>query len=156
MVACQPVTDRDQQQGSMPAIEVLYASQQCGYNQTVPRATWIDDARQLDAGIRKIQRDKPGGRAINFPELDFKHEIVILVEMGQQPTLGYRIELSEAGSLNVKQGLSQLTLDWVRPPAGSIVAQMVSSPCLLLKLNRGNYVSVQILNRQGIVKASTH
>ena len=155
VVACQPVMDREQQQGSKLAVEVLYASQQCGYSQANPEATWIDNAQQLEASIKKIQHNMPGGKVINLPKLDFKHEIVLLVEMGQQPTLGYRIELSESDSLIVKQGLSQLTLDWVQPSAGSIVAQIVSSPCLLLKLDRGNYISVQILNRQGIVKAST-
>ena len=154
-VACQSVTDSDQQQGSIPAVEMLYASQQCGYGQATPRATWIDSALQLEASIKKIQRNTLGGKAINFSKLDFKHEIVLLVEMGQQSTLGYQIKLREAGSLTVKQGKAQLTLDWVKPSAGSIVAQTVSSPCLLLKLDRGNYTSVQILNRQGTVKAST-
>ncbi len=155
-VACQSVTDSGQQQGALPSVDMLYASQQCGFAQATPRVTWIDNALQLEASIKKVQRNTLGGKSINFPKLDFKHEIVLLVEMGRQATLGYQIKLSEADSLTVKQGKVQLTLDWVQPPAGSIVAQIVSSPCLLLKLERGNYMSVQILNRQGIVKASTH
>ncbi len=154
--ACQPVTDNDLQQSSIPAVEVLYESQQCGYSQPGPGVTWIDDAQQLETGIKKIQRNMPGSRAINLPKLDFQKEIVLLIEMGQQPTLGYRLELGESDSLTVKQGRFQLMLDWIQRSADSTVAQVVSSPCLLLKLDRGNYNSVQILNRQGIVKATTH
>jgi len=90
-----------------------------------------------------------------LPKLNFQHEIALLVEMGQRPTLGYQITLSGTDNLHITQEQAHLTLDWIQPPADAMVAQMISSPCLLLKLKRGNYTSVQILDRQGTIKAGS-
>jgi len=75
--------------------------------------------------------------------------------MGQRPTLGYQIALSGTDNLHITQGQAHLTLDWIQPPADAMVAQMISSPCLLLKLKRGDYTSVQIRDRQGTIKAGS-
>jgi hypothetical protein len=155
-VACQPKTVKEPQQGSEPAITVLYAGQHCGRAQTAPSATWIDDARQLEISIKRIQETMLGSKPLLLPELDFQHEIALLVEMGQRSTLGYHIALTGADDLRITRGLARLTLDWVQPPAGVMVAQMISSPCLLLKLGRGDYTSVQILDKQGASRADTH
>ena len=139
-----------------PAVEALYANQQCGRSQTNPTATWIDNPRQLEASLKGIQGTTLGNKPIPLPKLDFQHEIALLVEMGQQPTLGYQIALSKTNNLHITQGQARLTLDWIQPPADAMVAQMISSPCLLLKLERGAYSSVQILGRQNAIKAETH
>jgi len=75
--------------------------------------------------------------------------------MGQQPTLGYQIALTGSNNLHITQGQARLTLDWVQPPADAMVAQTISSPCLLLKLGRKDYSSVQVLDKQGTIKADT-
>ncbi len=154
--ACQSWAERGPHQASKPAVETLYASQHCGRSQTSPSATWIDNARQLETSIKRIRSNMLGGKPINLPALDFQHEIVLLVEMGQRPTLGYGLELTGTDDLRISQDQAQLTLDWSHPPADALVAQAISSPCLLLKLERGNYTSIQILDGQGIIKASTH
>lgn len=154
--ACQSWAEKDPHQGSKPVAEVIYTSQHCGRSQTAPSASWIDNARQLEASIQRIRSDMLGGNPIDLPVLDFQHEIALLVEMGQQPTLGYRLELAGSDDLRISQDQAQLTLDWLHPPADALVAQAISSPCLLIKLERGNYTSIQILDRQGAVKTSTH
>ncbi len=154
--ACQPWVKKGEHQASKPVVETLYASQHCGRGQTTPSATWIDNARQLESSIKRIRSGMLGGKPINLPALDFQHEIVLLVEMGQRPTLGYRLELAETDGLRIAQDQAQLTLDWLHPPADALVAQTISSPCLLIKLERGGYTSIQILDRQGAIKTSTH
>jgi len=153
----QPDThDVAQSADKQPAVEALYANQQCGRSQTSATVIWIDNPRQLEVNLKKIQGTTLGGKPIPLPKLDFQHEIALLVEMGQQPTLGYQIALSKTYNLHITQGQARLTLDWIRPPADAMVAQMISSPCLLLKLERGAYSSVQILGRQNAIKAETH
>ncbi len=154
IAACQPGTHRVQPD-KQPAVETLYAGQQCGRSQAKPSVTWIDNAQQLKTSIKQIQRTLSGGKPIPLSELDFQHEIVLLVEMGQRPTLGYQIALPESNNLRSTQSQLHLTLNWIQPPADAMVAQMISSPCLLLKLKRGNYTSIQILDKQGTIKAGT-
>ncbi|HHI92086.1 MAG TPA: protease complex subunit PrcB family protein [Gammaproteobacteria bacterium] len=155
---CQPDTHNvpSSDINKQPAVEVLYANQQCGRSQTSPAVTWINNAQQLETRIRQIQGIPAGGKLPPLPKLDFQHEIALLVEMGQRPTLGYQMALTETESLRITQGQAYLTLDWIQPPADAMVAQMISSPCLLLKLKRGNYDSVQILDRQNTIRAETH
>ncbi len=154
--ACQSWAERGPQQGGKPAAEVIYTSQHCGRSQTAPSATWIDTARELETRLRQIRTGMLGGKPIDLPVLDFQHEIALLVEMGQRPTLGYRLEIAGADELRIAQDPARLTLDWLHPPADALVAQAISSPCLLIRLERGNYTSIQILDRQGVVKTSTH
>ncbi len=154
--ACQSWAERGMQQGGQPAAEVIYTSQHCGRSQTAPSATWIDTARELETRLRQIRTGMLGGKPVDLPALDFQHEIVLLVEMGQQPALGYRLEMAGAGELRVSQDRAQLTLDWLHPPADALVAQAISSPCLLIRLERGDYTSIQVLDRQGTIKTSTH
>ncbi len=155
VAACQSKTQHLQQQGKQPAVEALYASQQCGRSQSTPSITWIDNTRQLETSIKQIQGTILGGKPLALPKLDFQHEIALLVEMGQRPTLGYQITLSGTSNLHIIQGQAHLTLDWIQPPTNAMVAQMISSPCLLLKLKRGDYTSVQILDRKGTIKAGS-
>jgi len=155
VAACQPKTHHLQQQDKLPAVEALYTSQQCGRSQSTPSITWIDNAQQLKASIKQIQGTILGGKLQALPELDFQHDIALLVEMGQRPTLGYQIALNRTDNLHITQGQAHLTLDWIQPPADAMVAQMISSPCLLLKLKRGDYTSVQIRDKQGTIKAGS-
>ncbi len=154
--ACQSWVERDAQQDGKSTVEVIYTSQHCGRSQTTPSVTWIDDARQLKASIERIRSGMLGGKPIDPPVLDFQHEIALLVEMGRRPTLGYRLAMAGGDELRIAQGQARLALDWLHPPADALVAQTISSPCLLIRLGRGDYTSIQILDRQGVVKASTH
>lgn len=156
IAACQPKEHHLRQANGQPGIEILYSSQQCGRSQASPSATWIDNTRQLETRVTQIRSTLLGGKPLALPEPDFQHEIALLVEMGQQPTAGYRIALTGVGDLHITHDKAHLALDWIHPPDGAIVAQITSSPCLLLKLERGNYTSVQVLNRQGNIKTGTH
>ncbi|MCF6337158.1 MAG: protease complex subunit PrcB family protein [Gammaproteobacteria bacterium] len=155
VAACQSKAHHLQQQDKQPAVEALYTSQQCGRSQSTPSITWINNAQQLATSIQRIQSTPLGGKPPTLPKLDFQHEIVLLIEMGQRPTLGYQITLTEINNLHITSGQAHLTVDWIQPPADAMVAQMISSPCLLLKLKRGDYTSVQILDRQGTIKAGS-
>ncbi len=151
--ACQPWAARQEPQADEPAVETLYASQHCGRSQATPQASWIDNAQQLAASLQRIRPDTLGGKAMALPEPDFRQARVLLVEMGQRPTLGYALALDEKTTgLRISQGQAYLTLNWIRPPADVLVAQALSSPCLLLKIERGDYSAIRILDRQGDIK----
>ncbi len=73
---------------------------------------------------------------------DFSHQRVALVMMGQKPSLGYAIELQppvtktgDTVSLPVKQ---------TEPPAGSLVAAALSSPCAYTVVNSSEFSTLQV------------
>lgn len=157
--ACQPGADLVDPQGNqldnVSAVEVLYSSRQCSYYQKEPVAIWVNDAEQLQAVIKTIRRDTLTDNDFSLPDVDFEKAAVLLIQMGQKTTLGYAIELNRADALTVKQGQAQVMLNWVQPSSGNMVAQMISSPCVLLKLQQGDYHSVQVLDQQGDVITET-
>lgn len=59
-------------------------------------------------------------------------EQAILVAWGVKPSAGYGISLQQAEA-NVKQGVLELPVAFVAPPSGMLTAQIITSPCLILK-----------------------
>jgi PrcB C-terminal len=87
----------------------------------------IDDARQATvrstAEWEKLWRQHAGERA--HPAVDFGKEMVAAVFLGSRPTAGFSIEIvgtREEGAALIVQYRE------TRPPAGGIVAQVLTSP----------------------------
>ncbi len=146
--ACQTLPDSNHKQAGKPSVETIWAGLHCSRERATPAATWIDNSQQLEASFNKIRSATLGGKSSESPQIDFNNEIAILVEMGQHPTLGYRIALPEPARLEIGDDRIDLTLDWRQPSPDAFLAQVTSSPCLLLRLERGNYHSVQILDEE--------
>jgi len=128
------------------AVEVLYAGTQCGRAKPDAKVSWVLNAVQLQHVYNKFQKGVP-------PTVDFDHDRVVLLEMGQRPTLGYRLVLSESVA-RIAQGHVEIVLEWVAPASDMMVGQMLTSPCLLLKLERGSYRQVWFKNQTGVKKAT--
>jgi len=126
------------------AIEALHAGIQCGNNETGASARWIEDATQLESLYQPLN--------LAPAEIDFAQSVVVLVEMGERPTLGYRLGVAEAEAQMV-EGHLEVVLEWREPPSDMMVGQMVTSPCLLLKLERGQYREVWFKDAQGLRRA---
>ena len=152
-MACHPSIDKNYKSDKPYAIEVIYSSQQCGRDKPSPNAAWIDNQEQLEASIKQIQRGVLGGDPINLPRPDFQNEMALLVEMGQKPTAGYQLELIDSG-LYISQNQAYVTLNWVVPPKDRVLAQVISSPCLLLKMKRGDYKTIRVQDNAGVVRVS--
>ncbi len=108
----------------------------------------IDNPDELELRFKQIHKDTLGYNSNNLPVLNFQNEIALLVEMGQKPTLGYRLELVN-NNLLASDGGAYISMNWVAPKDNAYLAQMISSPCLLLKLDRGDYESVLIKDSKG-------
>ncbi len=150
-VACTASTSHDvgsDRISNLVAVESLYASHQCGRVESDTRVTWVSSSAQLAQIYQGFKRNIRGGKLIIPPDIDFSRDAVVLVEMGQRPTLGYRLELNESVS-RIEQGHAEIVLEWVAPARDMMVGQMLTSPCLLLKLERGDYREVWIKDTQG-------
>ncbi len=125
----------------------LLAAQQCGRESPQPRALWLDDQAALDRAVRRVRRNVIG--APPPPPVDFSREAVVLLELGRRPTAGYQPRL--ASRLLVLSGGDALLSVSLSSP-GAYAAQVVTSPCLLVAVQRGNYDEVEVTSTEGSIR----
>jgi hypothetical protein len=135
--------------GEDRAVHTLYAGSQCGVGEEVAHVRWIDHAEGLAAFLGRLQGFAPA----EAPEVDWDRRALVLVAMGQRPSAGFSLGLAQE-SARVLDGALELRVDWLKPPAGTRQAQVITSPCLLLSVPRGGYGRVRVVDRERRVRAS--
>ena len=150
--ACTAGTDRDDSGGMVErpiAAEALYSGTKCGHPNPEVAVSLVSDEAQLAKTYSGFRKQVLGLSPIALPEVNFKHDLVLLVEMGQQPTLGFRLVLMDHPSPRIVAQHAEVTLEWITPPLNMLVGEMLTSPCLLLKLARGPYQEIWINDHTG-------
>lgn len=124
-------------------IAAVYQDINCPSHHNSPHARWIDTPQDL----QRIWAAQPHGPwAVEpppIPRVDFRSQGLLLIQMGQRSTGGYAIALAEPSG-RVSGDTLSVTVDWITPAADSATIQMITAPCLLLKLPRGRYRSIQV------------
>lgn len=121
----------------------IYADAHCGREATGESAHWIADNEDYRRLYRRLDPDAERAP----PPVRFSESIVVLIEQGRQPTRGYGISLADP---EVElDGRARLRLNWQTPPPDALSAQVISSPCVLVRLPRADYSSVVILDQLG-------
>jgi hypothetical protein len=128
---------------------VVRASAQCGGEQTGPSARWIgtEGAFRAAMGAGGVFGAEPD------PPVDFKREGVVAVYMGQRPTGGYGLTL-ESEDVAVANGVATLVVAFHEPSPGGMVIQVLTSPCLLVRLPKVDVREVRVVDPGGTVRAS--
>jgi len=144
--------DGEQAEAIPMVAELLYGSAQCGYLDDMARVSLIDTVPQLEAAYRGFQKHVMGAAPVTLPAVDFKREWVVLLEMGRRPTLGYRLALNSMAPQIINRHL-EVVVDWIEPGRNMAVGEMLTSPCLLLKLPKGPYQTVLFKDQNGMRKA---
>ena len=75
-------------------------------------------------------------------QVDFDKQTIVLVQMGEQPTLGYSIKL-EPPVLRSADGIS-LTVRQQSPAPGMLTGMALTSPCTYALLNAADVSTVQV------------
>jgi hypothetical protein len=78
---------------------------------------------------------------------------IILVNMGEQSTAGYGLRLASRVA-QTEAGVLQLSVEWVTPKPGMMLAQMITHPCLVVSVT-GTPQRVQVLDLHGVLRIST-
>jgi len=104
---------------------------------------------QLFAQLRGGMLSSPAPQP---PLVDFSRYGVLLIAMGQQRTGGYGITLS-AQPLVSQGDVAILQIEWQEPSPDMMVIQMLSSPCLLVKVPRGSYSRIQVVDQRNQIRA---
>ena len=83
-----------------------------------------------------------GGDLLGQWQVDFDKQTIVLVQMGEQPTLGYSIKL-EPPVLRSADGIS-LTVRQQSPAPGMLTGMALTSPCTYALLNAADVSTVQV------------
>ncbi len=129
-------------------VQSLYSDSQCvGLER--PTVIWIADAeawRSWHGRITSARLPAPPP-----PVVDFPREGVLLLAMGSRPTAGYGLSLAERAA-TVRDGVLTVRVDWGEPPPGVLLAQVMTGPCLLVKVPAASFDRIRVVDRQGRVR----
>jgi PrcB C-terminal len=132
-------------------VEVVRATAQCGDEGEGVTVRRLASDREL-RGEGRLEDEIRGAarRQLEGPSPDFDREAVLLVSMGRQPSAGYAVELARPVAL-VKGEVAGLQVALRRPAPGAITAQVLTAPCLVVKLPRQGLAEVKVADADGNV-----
>lgn len=108
---------------------------------------WMDSRDDL---LRTMGHGRPVDPQ-TLARIDFDRFSVLGIFMGRRPTGGYRLALAGSG-LRIQEGTAVLRVDWIEPAPDAMVTQMVTSPCLLVRIPRGDYRRIEVQDQRGMVR----
>jgi hypothetical protein len=133
-------------------IEPVHSGSVCSGSPRAPRAVWINSHQELKRHWQRMLSHRLGAGEPSMPQVEWDAYGIVVVHMGQKTSGGYRIELAQH-HYRLHADSAMVSVNWVEPPAGAIAAQMITSPCLLFKIQRGDYHSVVIIDQYGHQRA---
>ncbi len=135
------------------ASQVIYNGLQCGADRAAPTVQWINDPATLARRYSTIRAS--GDAAATTPPIDFKNQGVLLVTMGRRPSAGYRLNFLRSDWVRRSGSTVRVKLTWQSPEPGSEQAQVVTHPCLLLRLPAIAFTRVRVIDQDGTVRLNT-
>jgi hypothetical protein len=116
--------------------QVLHKSAFCGTKAADQGIMWIDTNTTLKDFLQQ-HRTTPTppplpAWAQNF---DFSNHRILAIFMGSRPTAGYSLEYIP-GQSYAAGTTAHITIKHITPPPGAITAQVTTSPCLLIQVQK--------------------
>ncbi|MDY0163286.1 protease complex subunit PrcB family protein [Desulfobotulus sp.] len=136
-----------------PEVRVLYHGADCGLHSDAPLGVWIggdSDLLRLGEGAGRLCE---AGRDF-LQDVDFDREGVLLLGLGMRRTGGYGIRLASP-DLEVSGDTAMIRLHLLRPSPGARTIQVLTWPCVLLRVPRGDYRHVQAVDEAGRLVVKT-
>jgi hypothetical protein len=78
---------------------------------------------------------------------------LVRVDMGQKPSGGYGLKLL-SDKLAVSEQTASFALQWIKPKPGMAQIQILTFPCLYLKIAKGDYTRLEVVDEEGTVRHS--
>lgn len=135
--------------GGALGAEVLLGDAHCASDEAHPSVAWIEDPQTF----RDLYQDlvERVDSTITVPRIDFAREGVLRIAMGQQPTAGYGLGF-QPGAARLEQDVLEVEVVWQKPPPDAILPQVITHPCLLLRLPAVAFSRIRILDQDGRVR----
>ena len=135
-------------------VKEIYSSINCGSRQQETLSVWINTQNQLNSIWQSLHSIRLGGNSPSAPHVDFTTHNVFLIRMGIQKSGGYSLDLAEEAS-TVKDKTATIHVSWIQPEEGAFVTQALTSPCLLLKIEKGDYHTIQVKDQFGNIRITS-
>jgi hypothetical protein len=130
------------------SVTVLEKGYLCGVNQTAGVQLVSDAGANLTDNTR-IGFDAPNKETDS--SLDQEQFWIVRVNMGQKPSGGYGLRLLSE-HLEISSETARVSLQWLEPKTGTAQIQALTYPCLYLKIAKGNYSRLEIVDQEGVVR----
>lgn len=127
--------------------EQIYADGLCGRTASDAAARWIADARELEMLRQSFGQYRLGPPTL--PEVDFEEHGVLLVLMGKRRTSGYGLALPDDKAATLDNGVATVNLEWREPGEGVMVAQVLTSPCVMVTLPKDGLERIEVVDQAG-------
>lgn len=127
--------------------QLIYSSQQCNRSERSHSAILISDDQRYNLIFKRLNRHIIGSSEVVPPLIDFSKYIVLLLELGQRNTAGYEIRLADE-DISLIDGVVHLGIVKDRPDPRKMTAMVITSPCIMIKLQIADYSLIRILDQQ--------
>ena len=128
-------------------VTVVRSGPHCGGDAAEPSARLLRTRGDLDAAFRSEL-------GAEMPPVDLGRDAVVLVSAGQRPTAGHAVELaSPKAAAHGKVGALRVRI--TRPDPTALVAQVVTSPCLVVRIPREGLSEVKVLEDESLLATVT-
>lgn len=135
-------TPASRQESVILPVETLWAGNQSSHAGPQPQAVFISDAAQFNA-MAQAESDWTTAAIVAPQRIDWRREAVVWLFMGSKPTGGYGLRLASPAA-SVSHGIAVITIQWRDPAPGAMLTQQLTSPFLVLKLQKGAYDRIEI------------
>lgn len=136
---------------SNPVAVQLHSGAHCGSQATRREAMWITGEADFHRAYADLFSQWLGAESPEPPSVDFENEAVLVLAMGQRPTAGYHVALA-GKPLKIEKGIAVVPIVWEEPAPDSFQAQVLTSPCTMIKLPRMGYGDVRVVDQGGRVR----
>lgn len=110
-------------------------------------AQWIDSKPQLMSVIKQVNSHIINAKP-SIPDINFNTTGILVISMGTQRSGGYGLSLTKS-PIVVKDNTATLKINWRKPAKGMMTIQMLTNPCLILKIQKGNFKILRIVTLTG-------
>ena len=80
------------------------------------------------------------------PSVDFSKQVILAIWLGRKPTVGYQLGLKK-DMAEVKNNRATIQIEMREPEKDAVLAQILTNPCLLLKLPKGGYDTIEVISQ---------
>lgn len=132
----------------LSTIVAIRQSTTCG---NITTSQWLDNEKQYHSVFQAMFQDLISDPKPRPASIDFESHGALLISMGQQRTGGYAVKLVSR-QMRISNGRAEISVNWRIAKSGMVTIQMLTNPCLLLKVPRGSYRVIDIVDQSGKVQ----
>jgi len=155
MVACDPSGNTDPEPVSLASVALILLNgvrDSVGVSQST-EAVWISNEGQwndlvesaADEMMEILPEPAPG------LDVDFSEYGILLIRMGEKPNSGYSLTLTVDEAV-IENREARITTHWGEPEPDGIYFQALTYPYLVIKMEKGSFDSIAVIDQNGTVK----